>query len=130
METQESQSISRLLYVQQVQITNSLNGNDLLQELFGDRQLKGHQSGLNSSIHICLCPPPDNTQAFLGLKIPNLLKISVFTLAFAFVLTLTRVCLPLRPHRSGSEEHWIGVHPVCPFVHSEEKQGAKSTNGF
>lgn len=38
METQESQSISRLLYVQQVQITNGLSGNDLLQELFGDRQ--------------------------------------------------------------------------------------------
>lgn len=34
----KSQSISLLLYVQCVRITNSLNGNDLLQALFGDRQ--------------------------------------------------------------------------------------------
>lgn len=38
MVTQESQSISCLLYVQQIQISNSLNGNDLLQQLFGDKQ--------------------------------------------------------------------------------------------
>lgn len=53
MITQESQSISCLLYVQ-IQISNNLNGNDLLQQLFGDKQLKGPQSGLNASIHVCV----------------------------------------------------------------------------
>lgn len=38
MVTQESQPISCSLYVQQIQISNSLNGNDLLQQLFGDKQ--------------------------------------------------------------------------------------------
>lgn len=56
MITQESQSISCLLYVQ-IQISNNLNGNDLLQQLFGDKQLKGPQSGLNASIHVCVSTP-------------------------------------------------------------------------
>lgn len=50
----KSQSISLLLYVQNIEMTKSLNGSNFLQVLFGDKQWKGRQGGLNSSIHMCM----------------------------------------------------------------------------
>lgn len=42
----------------------------------------------STPVFMFVCLPPDNTQTFLWLKIPNLLKISAFALALAFILTL------------------------------------------
>lgn len=78
---------------------------------------------------VFVAPPPDNTQTFLSLKIPNLFKISAFPLALAFILTLlTSVCQSL-PTLDGISTG-VESNPVCPFVHSEKKIGAESTNGF
>lgn len=51
----KSQSISLLLYVQCVRITNSLNGNDLLRALFGDRQWKDDKVDSTPVFMCCMC---------------------------------------------------------------------------
>lgn len=125
----KSQSISLLLYVQCVRITNSLNGNDLLRALFWWQAVKGRQGGLNASIHVlyvCVSPSPDNTQTFT----PYELKLRVSQRCFFFCtsvcikLNFTCVCLP-SPSHSLLKEHWSWVGPVSSLC-IVRKPGAKA----
>lgn len=106
----------------------SLNGSDLLQVLFGDRQWKGRQGGLNSSVHVCVCPSSDDTQTFTPYKIKcHVSQRYLFffpPLTFSLSLTLL-VSVYLSPAHPPLREHWSWVGPVLSLC-TERKPGAKT----
>ena len=103
--------------------------------LFGDRQWKGRQGGLNSSIHVyvCVCASISWQYSDFHTLQNKMSLLSIISFNFFFCtyvcikLNFTCVCLP-PPSHSLLKEHWSWVSPVFILVHREETRG-KNTNG-